>query len=67
MTLPVAGTWTANLTNGSQFELTSASGTASGVGVGNTEDTNEGLVTFSVRPTQEYEPGTNPETELYIT
>ena len=67
MTHPAGATWTANLTNGSQFELTSASGIASGVGVGETEDPNEGLVTFSVRPTQEYEPGTNPETELYIT
>lgn len=67
MTLPVAGTWTANLTNGSQFELTSASGLASGVGVGDTDDPNEGLVTFSVRPTQDYDPGTVRETELYIT
>lgn len=67
MTLPVAGTWTANLTNGSQFELTSASGMASGVGVGDTDDPNEGLVTFSVRPTQDYDPGTVRETELYIT
>lgn len=67
MTLPVAGTWTANLTNGSQFELTSASGMASGIGVGDTDDPNEGLVTFSVRPTQDYDPGTVRETELYIT
>lgn len=67
MTQPAGATWTANLTNGSQFELSSASGVASGVGVGETDDPNEGLVTFSVRPTQEYEPGTNPETELYIT
>lgn len=67
MTLPVAGAWTANLTNGSQFELTSASGMASGVGVGDTDDPNEGLVTFSVRPTQDYDPGTVRETELYIT
>lgn len=67
MTQPVAGTWTANLTNGSQFELTSATGTASGIGVGDTEDPNEGLVTFSVRPTQNFEPGVVRETELYIT
>lgn len=67
MTTPAGATWTANLTNGSQFELTSASGMASGVGVGDTDDPNEGLVTFSVRPTQDYDPGTVRETELYIT
>ena len=68
MTTPAGATWTANLTNGSQFELTSTSGIASGVGVGADEnDPNEGLVTFSVRPTQDYDPGTVRETELYIT
>lgn len=68
MTTPAGATWTANLTNGSQFELNSTSGIASGVGVGADEnDPNEGLVTFSVRPTQDYDPGTVRETELYIT
>lgn len=67
MTTPAGATWTANLTNGSQFELASASGMASGVGVGDTDDPNEGLVTFSVRPTQDFDTEAVHETELYIT
>lgn len=66
MTAPVAATWTANLTDGSHFELYSATGTASGIGVGNSQDENEGLVTFNVRPTQEYDVNEIYETELYI-
>ena len=66
MTTPVAATWTANLTDGSHFELYSATGTASGIGVGNSQDENEGLVTFNVRPTQEYDVNEIYETELYI-
>lgn len=66
MTTPIAATWTANLTNGSQFELVSDNGLASGIGVGDSEDSNEGLVTFTVRPTQEFDVDQIHETELYI-
>ena len=60
MTLPAGATWTANLTNGSDFEVYSATGAASGMGDGQP-------VTFTVRPRNPFVPGTTPETELFIT
>lgn len=63
MEVPVGARWTANLSNGNEFELyseTSASGTASGIG-------GAGPVTFSVRPTQTFDAAVERETELYIT
>ena len=66
MTKPVAATWTANLTDGSHFELYSPTGMASGIGVGDSAGSEEGLVTFTIRPTQEYSVDETYETELYI-
>lgn len=66
MTKPVAATWTANLTDGSHFELYSPTGMASGIGVGDSAGNEEGLVTFTIRPTQEYSVDETYETELYI-
>lgn len=63
MEVPVGARWTANLSNGNEFELyseSSASGTASGIG-------GAGPVTFSVRPTQVFDAAVERETELYIT
>lgn len=63
MEVPVGARWTANLSNGNEFELyseSSASGTASGIG-------GAGPVTFSVRPTQAFDAAVERETELYIT
>lgn len=66
MTKPVAATWTASLTDGSHFELYSPTGMASGIGVGDSAGSEEGLVTFTIRPTQEYSVDETYETELYI-
>ena len=66
MTKPVAATWTANLTDGSHFELYSPTGMASGIGVGDSAGSEEGLATFTIRPTQEYSVDETYETELYI-
>lgn len=60
ITQPIGATWTANLTNGSQFVL---EGDASGIVVG--EEDNE--FTFIVRPNQEFSVDDIRETELYIT
>ena len=39
---------------------------ASGIGVGDSAGSEEGLVTFTIRPTQEYSVDETYETELYI-
>ena len=60
ITQPIGATWTANLTNGSQFVL---EGDASGIVVGEEDDE----FTFIVRPNQEFSVDDIHETELYIT
>lgn len=66
MTTPVAATWTANLTDGLHFKLDSDTGTASGIGVGESPKDDEGWVTFTVRPKLQFNPEEVYQTYLYI-